>query len=291
MLDCKLYFQPESLTVALDLLAKAEKRLLPLAGGTDIVPAMSKNKLNVAGLVDLSKIQELHQIKIEGNEISLGSLCTFQEIETSHLIRTKVPLLADAAGLVGSPQIRNAGTVGGNIANASPAADTVTALIALDADVRLRSTTCARTMPLKELLCGAGKTRILPQEIITEITFRILQPGSKAGFIKLGRRKALAIARMNMALIFSVTEGRIIFTRVGLGAVGPNPCRSNALENTLIGQEPSDSLVEDFVMEAEREVARMLGLRPSAAYKCEAVKGIARDILSSLFSSSEMVVE
>ena len=282
MLILSEYYQPQSLTAALELLAKSDGKLKPLAGGTDIVPAMSKG-LKADGLVDLSKIPDIRRISLDGSEVKIGCLTTFSQIETSPLIRAKVSLLADAAAAVGSPQIRNSGTIGGNIANASPAADTVTALVTLDAEARLESTRGSRCVLVSELLCGVGKTNIHPQEIITEITFRIPPTGSKTGFIKLGRRKALAIARMNLAIIVTIDEGKISFARVGLGAVGPNPRRYTVLENSLLGQTPSEYLIEGFASEAEREVSRVLGSRPSAAYKCEAVKGIARDLLSKLF--------
>jgi len=286
MPDLSEYYQPQSLTAALELLAKSDGKLRPLAGGTDIVPAMGKGELKADGLVDLSKLPDIRRISIDGSEVKIGSLTTFTQIETSPLIQAKASLLADAAAAVGSPQIRNSGTIGGNIANASPAADTVTALVTLDAEATLESIKGSRRVLVSELLCGAGKTNILPQEIITEITFRIPPTGSKTGFIKLGRRKALAIARMNLAIIVTLDEGKISIARVGLGAVGPNPRRYPVLENSLIGQTPSDSLIEGFAIEAELEVTRVLGSRPSAVYKCEAVKGIARDLLRKLFSES-----
>lgn len=286
MPDLSEYYQPQSLAAVLELLAKSDCKLRPLAGGTDIVPAMGKGELKADGLVDLSKLPDIRGISIDGSEVKIGSLTTFAQIETSPLIRAKASLLADAAAAVGSPQIRNSGTIGGNIANASPAADTVTALVTLDAEARLESIRGSRSVLVSELLCGVGKTNILPQEIITEIAFRIPPTGSKNGFIKLGRRKALAIARMNLAIIVTVDEDRIDFARVGLGAVGPNPRRFTVLEDSLLGQTPSDSLIQEFAKEAEREVTRVLGSRPSAVYKCEAVKGIARDLLSKLFSDS-----
>ena len=277
------YYQPQTLTAALELLAKSDRRLRPLAGGTDLIPVMGKGELKADGLVDLSKIPDIRRISIDGNEVKIGSLATFAQIEASPIIRAKASLLAEAAAAVGSPQIRNSGTIGGNIANASPAADTVTALVTLDAEVRLESIGGSRCVLVSELLCGVGKTTIHAEEIITEITFSAPPTGSETGFIKLGRRKALAIARMNLAIIVTVDEGKISFVRVGLGAVGPNPRRYTVLENSLMGQTPSESLIERFVSEAEREVTRVLGSRPSAVYKCEAVKGIARDLLSKLF--------
>ena len=286
MLNLNEYYQPKSLNDALELLAKSDRKLRPLAGGTDIVPEMGKGELEADGLVDLSKIPGIRRISTDGTAITLGSLATFSKVDSSPLIRAKATLLAEAAAAVGSPQIRCLGTVGGNIANASPAADTVTAMVTLNAKAKVESSSGSRTVLVSDLLCGVGKTNILPHEIITEITFKIPPIGSKTGFIKLGRRKALAIARMNLAIIFTLEEDRINYARVGLGAVGPNPRRFTALEDFLIGKKPSDSLIDEFAIETNREVTRVLGSRASAIYKCEAVKGLARDLLTTLFSDS-----
>ncbi|MBE3572775.1 MAG: xanthine dehydrogenase family protein subunit M [Moorella humiferrea] len=290
MLKIKEFYQPIELMKALDILAVAGDQIRPLAGGTDIILAVHRGELKIKGFLDLSRLGELKGIKDDGREIHLGSLTTFSQLELSPLIKDQVPLVAEAASTVGSPQIRNQGTVGGNIANASPAADTVTALVALEANVRLVSSQGTRVLPLAELLCGAGKTRIEPKEIIQEVLFSKLPPGSRSGFIKLGRRKALAIARMNMAVIITLEDGVITRARVALGAVGPNPYRNQTLEEVLEGRKPSPSLIEDFVREAEQEVAKKLGSRPSAPYKREAVKGIARDLLTRLFFGNGQVV-
>lgn len=284
MLEFSVYYQPRSLTEALELLARGDKKLRPLAGGTDIVPALEKQELEADGLVDLSKIPELSQISIDSDIVKIGSTCCFSKIENSAEINTWAPLLAEAAAQVGSPQIRNLGTVGGNIANASPAADTVTALTALEATVTLASLKETRELPVSQLLCGAGKTRIEPGEIITQVCFKKPPAGSFSGFIKLGRRKALAIARMNLGMIVNIKGGIIGYARVALGAVGPNPSRNTALEELLVGQKPSSALIRDFAGEAERQVAQALGARATAAYKSQAVKGIGRELLGRLLA-------
>ncbi len=290
VLKLQEFCQPVELKKALDLLAVAGDQLKPLAGGTDLIPAARQGELKIKGFLDLSRLEELKGIKEEGREIHLGSLTTFSQLELSPLIKDQVPLLAEAASTVGSPQIRNQGTIGGNIANASPAADTVTALVALEAQARLVSSQGIRVVPVDELLCGMGETGIQPQEIIQEVFFAIPPPENRNGFVKLGRRKALAIARMNMAVIITLEDGVITRARVALGAVGPNPYRNQILEGVLEGRKPSPSLLEEFTSEAEQEVAAKLGPRPSAPYKREAIKGIARDLLSRLFFGNGQVV-
>ncbi len=289
MLNLSAYHQPKSLPEALALLGSSGRALRPLAGGTDLVPALTKGETEPLGLVDLSRIPELRGISRVDNQIRIGSLSTFGEIENSPLLLA-VPLLREAAAAVGSPQIRSQGTIGGNIANASPAADTVTALAALDAVARLESAAGSRSVQVSELLCGVGQTKLLPGEVIKEILFQVPPQGSRSGFVKLGRRKALAIARMNLALVITFEAGRISRARVALGAVGPNPSRRPALELVLLGQEPSRTLIDEFAMAASKEVGQMLGTRPSVSYKREAVKGIARDLLQRLFFGAGQVV-
>ncbi len=289
MLNLSAYYQPDSLAEALALLTHSGGELRPLAGGTDLVPALAKGETHLDGLVDLCKIPELRGISRVDDQIRIGSLSTFRDIENSPLLQP-ASLLREAAAAVGSPQIRSQGTIGGNIANASPAADTVTALVALKALATLESAAGSRSVPVSELLCGVGKTKIRPGEVIKEILFQVPPQGSSSGFIKLGRRKALAIARMNLAIIITVEAGRISRARVALGAVGPNPSRRPALELVLIGQEQSLPLIDTFIIAAEKEVSQMLGTRPSVSYKREAVKGIARELLHRLFFGTGQVV-
>jgi len=286
MLKVKRFFQPLELNEALALLQ--EDGAKPLAGGTDLVPSLRRGDSPPLSLVDLSRLDCLKRIEFTGRRFVIGSLVTFSRLASSPLLLEHLPVLTEAAASVGSPQIRNLGTIGGNIANASPAADLVTALVALDAEARLVSLKATRTIPLAELF-DAGQTVIRPDELIAGVTFEMPLPGSRSGFAKLGRRRALAIARLNMAVILTWEGPVVLRARVALGAAAPHPCRIPALERVLAGRRVGLSLVHEFSSLAGAVVAGMLGDRPSVAYKREAVCGIAADLLTRLLSGEGRV--
>jgi CO/xanthine dehydrogenase FAD-binding subunit len=280
------FAQPETAAQVFDLM-KAEPLYMLIAGGTDVMVQLKTQSINPKIIIDLGALEKLKGIHQKNGWIEIGAGVTFTELVQSLLINEHAAALAQAAHAVGSPQIRNRGTIGGNIVNASPAADTVTALVALDAEVQICSARGERSLLISELLCGVGKTTLLPGEIVTMIRFKIPPHGSKTGFIKLGRRKALAIARMNLAMTLTISDQHITHARVALGAVGSNPMRFTALEDCLLNQRLSDTHVDAFAEIAETEVRKALGSRASAPYKRKAVMGIARHLLNSLIENTE----
>lgn len=284
MIDFSGYYQPHSLPDALELLATLPPGYRLLAGGTDVVPALRSGELKVEGLIDLSRIADLRGIEQIGDRIRIGCLTTFNQVARSETLRHHAAVLAEAASVVGSPQIRNLGTIGGNIINASPAADTVPALVALEAEVKLCSRRQERFLKVDQLLCGAGKTNLLPGELAHSVYFDIPPSNTRSGFVKLGRRNALAIARLSAAAVITLDDSwnKIIRARVALGAVAPNPFRSEELENLLTGAEIFPELIDEAAAMASAVVAARLGARPSAPYKREAVKGVIRVLLERL---------
>ncbi|SMB93344.1 carbon-monoxide dehydrogenase medium subunit [Thermanaeromonas toyohensis ToBE] len=290
MLDFKFYYQPQTLGEALELLATLPGKVRPLAGGTDIVPALRRGELELDGLVDISCLKELKGIEKVGERVRIGSLVTFSELSSSPLIRQYAPVLSEAASSVGSPQIRNLGTVGGNIVNASPAADSVPALVALEAEAKICSQQGERFLKVEEILCGAGKTCLTPGELIESIFFSLPPPNTKSGFLKLGRRNALAIARLSVAAVITLdpSKNKIAQAKVALGAVAPNPFRSEEIERLLVGAEVSSSLIEEAAALASQVVEKRLGSRPTAPYKKQAVKGVIRELLQKLLKPVEV---
>lgn len=184
---------------------------------------------------------------------------------------------------MGSPQIRNQGTIGGNIANASPAADTVPAIVAMDGVALVKSIRGDRLVKVTDLLKGVGKTDLAADELIVEISFNKLQNFSST-FVKLGRRNALAISRISAAVGVSTdAEGNIFDARVALGSVAPNPFRAILIEDNLIGKNINQEIPEDVIETASEVVAEKLGPRASAPYKRVAIKGVMRQALEKLF--------
>ncbi|MEL7566690.1 MAG: xanthine dehydrogenase family protein subunit M [Dehalobacterium sp.] len=281
MLKVERYFRPGTVKEALEVLTANKSKIL--SGGTDLVLDLQKKEMP-GMIVDIGSLNELQQIRETRDKVILGSGVTFTQVEISPVTKKYCSALSEAAGLVGSPQIRNQGTVGGNIANASPAADTVPAIVAMDGEVLLASLRGERLVKVTDLLKGIGKTDLAADELILEISFNKIA-NFRSTFVKLGRRNALAISRISAALGVSVNEeGTIYEARAALGSVAPNPFRSKVMENVLLDKNINQGIPEDVIQAAGDDVADRLGTRASAPYKREAVKGVVRQALENLFS-------
>lgn len=274
------YYQPRTLAEALELMAALPEPKKVLAGGTDVIPALRRGKLTVGHLVSLSRLAELKQIHVLEGDLRIGPLVTFSELAGSPLVNRFCKLLAEAAASVGGPQIRNQGTIGGNIVNASPAGDLLPPLVALEARVKLCRQGSERILPLAEFLVGSGKTLLSSGEILAGISFPLLPERAANSFVKLGRRNSLAISRLSVAAIVTLAPDRqIAGARLVLGAVAPKPVRVPAAETLLCGNYPGPELLEEVVGAVANAVKDVLGSRPSAPYKQVAVRSVAREAL------------
>ena len=262
------YLHPNTLDECLTALHQAEGTALPYAGGTDVMIHLrerTEHMRKMRTLIDLSGIPELHGITLENGVIRLGSMTTHTQAATSTLLREHAPFLSSAAATVGSLQIRNAGTIGGNVCNGSPAADTVTPLVALDAQAVLSSVSGTRKVPVTELY-GRGGMTIQPDELLVAFEFSSLAAW-RTSFLKLGRRKALAISRMNVAAALMLKDGRIQEARISPGCVFRSPDRVKNAEGILIGQIASKELFAQAGVLAAEEMIRRTGVRWSTEYK------------------------
>lgn len=282
------YAKPQDLEEALSFLSKAPEATKILAGGTDLIIQLRSRETEAEYILDLGGLEELKQIRLEGENIILGSMTTFTQVEEDPIIRKHVPVLAEAAGSVGSPQIRNRGTVGGNIANAAVAADSVPALMALDAKVKLVSTAGERVVELVEVPVGLNKTSIRRDEILTEIIIPVPKENTLGAFIKIGRRKAMAIARLNLALQVTFDESdKISEAKLALGAVGTTAYRVPEVEELLAGQVLSAELVDKACKTVNEVVANKLGSRPTAPYKKTIAAAALRRAFARLNAAKE----
>jgi CO/xanthine dehydrogenase FAD-binding subunit len=256
-----------------------------LAGGTDLIRSMHQDHWEPDLLIDLSGVRELDYVRLEDGTLRVGALTTFAELQADPLVRRHARCLAEAAAQVGSAQIRNVATVGGNIANASPCADTVTALVALDAEVRtLNGGGQNRTRPLTETLIGSGRTSLAPDEAITEISFAALGADRRAAFAKIGSRSTVTVARLSMALVvkYDAEAGTVFDARVALGAVGEAAFRDACLEELLEGRPANEESARLFAAGCRDAVRRAIPGRYSLPYKQQAVLGLAYDAWNAL---------
>jgi len=279
------YILAQTLEEAFDALTKYRDKARVISGGTDLLLLIKGGKVKVDCIVDITNITDLNYIDYDNGLIRLGALVTHSEVEDSSIIKEKAVLLAEASRAVGSPQIRNRGTVVGNVANASRAADTPLALIALDAKAKVVSKKGQRIERVEDLFVGLGKTNLKNEELITELYFRGLKPEQGGSFVKLAKRRALAIAGVNVATVITVDRERSVFSnaRIAVGCIVPKPQRAKRAEEALIGYPISDESIRNASQEAAGEVSPRTGIHGSAEYKREMTKVlVARTIKNAL---------
>jgi len=270
------YRSPETLTEACRVLGEWGPRGKIIAGGTDLVISLRKGEAQPQILIDVTRIPELRRIEEAGGKIRIGAAVTHGEIASSNLIQRYGKVLSDAASWVGSPQIRNLGTIGGNIVNASPAADTLSPLMVLEAVGRVVSKKGVREVPLAELFRGPYQTNLKPDELLAQISFPKLPSGFRGSFVRLARREAMAIARMSMAVVLRMARGedRIEEIRISAGAVTPTPHRIAEAESILRGKSPDEGTMKRAAQCLSQNMVRWSGVRPSTAYKAPVVEAL-----------------
>ncbi len=238
-----------------------------VAGGTDLVVQMRMGKLKPAAVADIRGIRELRGIRDSGDYLEIGALTTIEEVRESSLVKRFAPPLWEAAQEFATWQIRNMGTVGGNLCNASPAADTAPPLIVLDAKVRTANPGGGRTMHLEEFFKGPGETVLERGELLTHIL--IPKPGDSAGysFQRLGRRTAHILSIVSAAAAVGVEDGRISWVRVALGSVAPTPVRARSVEGELIGKAPRSETIRSASEKVLNDIKPISDVRASAEYR------------------------
>ena len=274
-----------SLDEALDILADKKNEVKMVAGGTDMLVEIhheSDDLKKMKYLLDISSIPGLDVIEDHEEYMSIGTLCTHSEIMDSVLINEKLPILKKAAGVIGSTQIRNRGTVGGNINNASPAADLVTSLIALDASVVLQSKHGKRELSITEFITGPYRTDRYEDEIMTEVKVPYLKGDYYDNYQKVMRRQAVAIARINLAVITNVKDGKLADTRVAFGSATPTAMRFRDIEEKLKGTKIDEIEYEELAERAGEEMVEVTGTRWSTPYKKPVVGNLLKRALQSI---------
>ena len=266
------FYRPGSVREAVRLLQNGKNRARVVAGGTDLVVEGDRS---IRCLIDITHAG-LSYIRRKGKACVIGATTTMAAIENSTAIRALAGgVLARAAATCGSVQIRNMATLGGNLAHGSPAADTATPLLALDAEVVLADARGRRKIPLPEFYSGRGKTKAL----IVEIAIPALPRGGRWSFQKLGRT-ASDISLVNAAAGLQLdSKGRVKWVRIAVGAVAPTPMRAVHAEKLLLGREVDESALAAVCDEVAREVRPISDVRASAEYRRETVRVLVRRAL------------
>jgi CO/xanthine dehydrogenase FAD-binding subunit len=261
------------------MLAETHGRIL--AGGTDLILFMEAGRLRPQTVIDISRLDELHYMRGNAQSIRIGPLATHSELVHSPLLKEWAPILPMAAATIGAVQIRNRGTLGGNLGTASPAGDTIPALIALGAGVTLRSVRGERHAPLEQFFLGPGKTALAPDEYIAEIDFPTPPLAARGVYYKAGRRKAQAITLVSVGVQITPRDGRIVTVRLALGAVAPTVIRATAAEQALHGQPFALEICRQAAEIAAGEARPISDVRASADYRRSLVRTWVRRALEA----------
>ena len=282
------YIKPKTLKEALALLSGKNKgKAKVFAGGTDLFPKLKRREVKAPGvLVDLKGIPGLDYIKYDGkNGLRFGPLTTIGAIESSPVVQEKFRVLAQAAQSMASPQVRNRGTIVGNICNAVPSADSAAALLALGAKLKLVSSKGKRTVKIEDFFTGPNKTILSDGEILREVQVPPLPANSKGVYLKLSPRRAMDLAIVGVAVVVIPKDGFCKDIRVALGAVSPTSIRVKKAEDILRGQKFGDDLIDKVAQISSEEARPIDDHRASADYRRAMVKVlVSRGIKEALRS-------
>lgn len=240
------YHAPTTVAEAVEMLDKYQSSCAVVAGGTDVVIELNERHKTPEHVISISKLDELRYVKEEDGMVKIGALTTFNDLENNPYVKEKLPALYETAIHVGSPQIRNLGTIGGNVVNASVAGDSPTTLVTLGASVVLRSAKGERIMTIEDFNKGPGNCAIRPDELMIEARFPVIGPDEAVGYFKIGKRKSLAIVVLAVSIYVKRTaDNKVEDCRVVLGAVSKHPMRSPELEELLKGKSLEAGVLYD----------------------------------------------
>jgi len=282
------YLEPNSTTEVCSLLSQYGDDAKVIAGGTDLIVSMKKRILAPNYLIGMSQLPNLNHIdRTDTNDIRIGALSSLRDIEMSPLVRDRLPILSYASSKMASPAIRNMATIGGNLCNAAPSADTAPPLIALGAQTVLVGPKGERTIQLENFFTGPGTTVLNADEILVSIQVQNPPPYTSGSYLKL-QRTAVDIAVVGVALVASIEPEHktIANARIVLGAVAPTPIRAKRAEEKAIGQAITEGQWIEKVSQTAAEEARPItDVRASAEYRREMVKVLVRQAIKQVIAS------
>jgi CO/xanthine dehydrogenase FAD-binding subunit len=270
---------PSNLSEALQLLAAHENNWKPFAGGTDLMVLLEAGKLSHTHYINIWNLPELRGIEVRDDHIALGALTTYTDVQSHKVLREEFPMLCQAASETGGLAIQNRGTLGGNIVNASPAADSPPALLAYDAELELVSTQGARWIPYHIFHTGYKEMNIRPDELLVRIRLPRTTKGRKQYYRKVGTRKAQAISKVCLAALAQIHDDRIDDARIAFGSVAPIPLRCLKTEGVLQGQKLDREIIEKAKAELAREIAPIDDIRSTRNYRLRVALNLLEDFL------------
>jgi xanthine dehydrogenase iron-sulfur cluster and FAD-binding subunit A len=282
------YYNVTSIAEALELLAEYQERARIIAGGTDILIEIERNiRRGIEVLIDITRITGLDRIDLRGDQVRLGPLVTHNHVVAQRLMAERALPLAQACWEVGAPQIRNRGTIAGNLITASPANDTITPLIALSAEVTLSSLEGERTLPLAQFYTGVRRNVMRPDEMLTAITFPAMSGNERGIFLKLGLRRAQAISVVNAAVTLNLDGDAISEAKIALGSVAPTIIHAPTAEKYLVQKKLTPEVISEAARLAAATPAPIDDVRGTADYRTEMVRVLVARALRALAENKQ----
>ncbi|HEX5885343.1 MAG TPA: xanthine dehydrogenase family protein subunit M [Pyrinomonadaceae bacterium] len=273
---------PASLAEALTLLESEPGVWKPFAGGTDLMVLLEAGRLAHRNYINIWGLNELRGIEATDTHVTLGALTTYTEVQTNPILRREFPMLCQAASETGGLAIQNRGTLGGNIVNASPAADSPPALLAYDAEIELVSNRGSRWLPYQGFHTGYKQMHIDPDELLARIRLPRNTAGLTHYYRKVGTRKAQAISKVCFAAVGKTGQGKLMETRIVVGSVAPIVVRCVQTEAALRGQRPDEETIAAACASLVREISPIDDIRSTAKYRLQVAKNLLADFLATL---------
>lgn len=284
----KQYFQVTSLDEAVALLAEHGAKARLMAGGTDLLIELERGqRKGVEVVIDISRVAGSDTITEENGYVRIGALVTHNDVVASDLLRRVALPLVQASWEVGAPQIRNRATVVGNLITASPANDTISPLMALDAQVHLKSVSGERIIPLSEFYTGLRRTVMQPDELVTAVSFRALGADERGIFLKLGLRRAQAISVINVSAVLKMDGDTVLTAALTLGCVAPTIIRVPAAESALVGHTLTPEVIHSAAKAAVETPTPITDVRSPAEYRTEMVAVLVTRALRRLAAGTQ----
>ncbi|MBN2334019.1 xanthine dehydrogenase family protein subunit M [Candidatus Bathyarchaeota archaeon] len=273
------YHAPKTLSEALELLDTLDNTK-PIIGGTDLVPLLREAACRPSHLIDLNRIEALNYVKEEDGFICIGATATHSQVASSEAM-IKAPAVVDSVSRIGSPQVRNRGTIAGNLCNASPAADSAPPLLVHDAEVTVVSSGDTRVIPLPELFAGPKINCLEPNELVTEVRFPEPPASSSSCFMRITRRKAFTLSVVSAAVYVEMEGSTCATARAAFGSVAETPVRVSEVEELLTGRELDDEAISEAGETAKRFVNPITDVRGTAEYRRDMCDVLLRRALKS----------
>jgi len=284
---CQEYFAPRNIEEALETLFRYGKDIKIIAGGTDLLIQYYDRLYEIQNWLDLNNIPELREISVNKEKVTIGAMVTHTQLEKSEDIKKYLPALSKAAADIGSPQIRNRGTIGGNIVNASPAGDLLSPLIAYNARFKLLSNKEEITVPAEKFFTGPKETVLKPEQLLTQIILPIPRKKTYSSWIKIGKRKAVVIATINLALVIKIGEDNLFIedVKVCLGSVAPTPIEIKEIRKKMIGKRLDELDFNELGKLVEDKISPIDDIRGTIEYRKDVAKKIMINALEEILSA------